>query len=188
MDKKTIREKILTERDTLNATKIHAFSANITKFLLASNEYKTAKNIFIFINFGSEVITKDIILDAFKENKTVAIPFTYNKPRKMIASKISSLDELVEGKYGILSVDENKIIEVPKEEIDLVIVPSVAFDREGYRVGYGGGYYDRFLEDIPKVKKIGIAFDLQIVNEVPRESFDISVDKVITEKEIIYVK
>lgn len=188
MDKKTIRKNILTKRDLLDTSEIEAFSSNIAKTLIESNEYKNAKNIFIFVSFGSEVDTNSIILDAFKEKKSVSIPFTYNNPRRMIASKISSLNELIEGKYGIFTVDEKNLIEVPKEKIDLVVVPSVAFDRYGYRVGYGGGYYDRFLEDIPNVIKIGIAFDLQIVDEVPKENFDISVDKIITEKEVINVK
>jgi len=108
----------------------------------------------------------------------------------MKPSIIKNFDELEPGYYNILTPKQEFIRYIDPSEIDLVIVPGAVFDREGYRVGYGGGYYDKFLSSkIRKdISKIAIAFDLQIVDKVPREEHDISVDYIITEKEIIKCK
>ena len=105
----------------------------------------------------------------------------------MKPSQLLSFDELEPGYYGILTPKKEFIRYIDPKEIDLIIVPGAAFDRQGYRVGFGGGYYDRFLTDL-NCMKISIAFGLQIVDKVPREGHDLPVDMIITEKETINIK
>ena len=103
----------------------------------------------------------------------------------MKAVKINSLDELIVDNYGILEpkyVDKNNI----GDNFDLIIMPGVAFDRCGNRIGYGGGYYDKYLLNIKEdIKKIALAYDIQVIDDIHREKHDIKVDCIITEKEIV---
>ena len=139
-------------------------------------EYKKAKTVSFFVSFGSEVDTHDMIKEALKE-KEVCVPVVQGD--YIALSKINGLGDLdKEGKYGIL--EPSSIIEIDKELVDLIIVPGVAFDKKGYRIGYGRGYYDKLLKEF-NGKTIGLAFSLQIVNKIPKEEHDIRVDKVITE-------
>jgi 5-formyltetrahydrofolate cyclo-ligase len=104
----------------------------------------------------------------------------------LLVSELTSFGELRDGFYGIKEPMEEYVRPTSSEQLDLIIVPAVAYDRRGYRIGYGGGYYDRFLSSLDKdIVTIGIAFDIQIVGEVPVQPFDIPVDMVITESGII---
>lgn len=150
------------------------------------DEYKNAKRIMCFVSNGSEVDTHPLIDRAILDGKSIVVPITVSKTKELLVSDLFSLEELEVGFYNI---------EVPKEEflrlvnpgtIDLVLVPGVALAKDGYRVGYGGGYYDRFLARLDSsVPKIALGFDLQVVDKVPTEHFDIPVDLIVTEKGII---
>lgn len=144
--------------------------------------YKVSKNIFIFVSCKNEVDTHELIIDALKKGKTVAVPVILSLSEGMIAVIINSLNELKENKYGILepTLIENRIMN--PEEIDLVILPGAAFDKEGGRVGYGAGMYDKYLVNLsPGVQKIAIGYDFQLLESVPMESQDIRVDEVVTD-------
>ena len=103
-------------------------------------------------------------------------------------SLLKSFKELEPGFFNILTPKKEFQRFIDPQEIDLVIVPGVAFKKDGYRVGYGGGYYDRFLSKIPDVPTIAIAFSLQMVDDLPSDSFDIPVDYIYTEESIIVCK
>ena len=116
------------------------------------------------------------------KNKIVAVPKLKNNG--FVACRINDFDELnFRNKYNILE-PENYNKKIDKNKIDLVIVPCVVFDRNGYRCGYGKGYYDVFLSGM-KPKTIGLAFNVQVVDTIPMEEHDVKLDKIITEKEII---
>ena len=186
MNKRLLRTEILTKRSLLTQEKIQEYSNKIQNTLYEMDEYKNAKRIMCFVSNGSEVDTHPLIDRAILDGKSIVVPITVSKTKELLVSDLFSLEELEVGFYNI---------EVPKEEflrlvnpgtIDLVLVPGVALAKDGYRVGYGGGYYDRFLAKLDSsVPKIALGFDLQVVDKVPTEHFDIPVDLIVTEKGII---
>lgn len=188
MEKKIIRKEILNKRKSLEENQHKIFSDNIINSILNSSHYKDAKTIMTFISFSDEVDTHDFIKKSIKIGKKIVVPITFPETKELKPSEVKDFNELELGYYDILTPKEEFIRYIDPREIDLVIVPGVAFDRSGYRVGYGGGYYDRFLSKLPNVVKIAIAFDLQIMDKVPREDFDIPVDYIFTETEIINCK
>ncbi len=190
MDKKNLRKEILTKRAELVKYGKFSLSKKVIENLVNTEYYKDAKNIMTFISFGSEIDTHQFIKEAIEEGKNIFVPVTFHESREMKPSLLKSFDELENGYFNILTPKEEFIRYIDPLEIDLVIVPGAVFDRRGYRIGYGGGFYDRFLSSkIRKdTSKIAIAFELQIVDNVPTEDYDIPVDFIVTENEIIDCK
>ena len=185
MRKKTIRNLILENRSKLGKDIHKTYSESIVDKIFLSSIYKNANVIMTFVSFGTEVNTHNFIKKSISDGKRIAVPITFPKTREIKASEIFDFNELEVGFYNILTPKDEYVRYINPEEIDLAIVPGLAFDRKGYRVGYGGGYYDRFLSQYSHIIKLGIAFDLQIIDEVPKNDFDIPVDMIFTEKEII---
>ncbi|QEK11485.1 5-formyltetrahydrofolate cyclo-ligase [Crassaminicella thermophila] len=188
--KKIIREEILKKRKALSSNEITRKSDKIFHKLKTFPSYQNAENVMVYLDFRNEVKTNKIIDDLLEENKNVLIPISIPKTREMILSQLlDPKKELVKGTYGILEPKKEYIRKVNPEIVDLIIVPGVAFDPRGYRIGYGGGYYDRFLDKISKnVLSIALAFDLQIIDNIPNDSFDKPVDYIITETKIFSCK
>ena len=186
MNKKNLREKILSERSLLTKETIDEYSKKIIERLKNLDEYKNAKRIMSFVSMGTEVDTHPLIEQAIEEGKSIVVPITVNETRQLLLSDLYSLSELEVADFNIEIPKKEFIRLVQPETVDLVLVPGVVFAKNGYRVGYGGGYYDRFLAKLdPSVPKISLGFDFQIVDKVPIESFDIPVDSIITEKRIV---
>ena len=186
-DKKALRKEILTKRSILDAVEKEEKDRKILDRFYDSNYYREAKNIFIYISYDSEINTKGIIKKALRDNKKIYVPRTEFKTRLMDAVEITSLNNLIESEYGILepSVEEPHI---DPNEIDLIVVPGVAFDRNGGRMGYGAGFYDRYFKKInednmKKVIKLALAYDFQILEKIPMNEQDVPVNYIITEKE-----
>jgi 5-formyltetrahydrofolate cyclo-ligase len=181
IDKNYIREKIKMKRNSLSNIERKALDDIISQKVLSSREYREARNLFIFVSFGTEVDTHRIIKRALKDGKNVSVPKTISRERGMAAVRIRRFDELKIGAYGILE-PENMDSRVKESAIDLCYVPGIAFDRSGGRVGYGGVYYDRFLKLTGSdSKKIALAYSFQILDKVPREEHDILVDSIISD-------
>jgi 5-formyltetrahydrofolate cyclo-ligase len=140
--------------------------------------YKAARNIMAYSSVKSEVETGPLIEKMLSDGKTVILPVSVPETKEIIPVKIESAEELRKGTYGISEpVKKNQIFN--KNTIDLIIVPAVAYDAENYRIGYGAGYYDRFLKDF-KGLKIGFCFDELFYNgKFPITVWDIPVDEVI---------
>ncbi len=187
MIKKTIRDHILDKRSKLGKYNHESASKNIINKLYESTLYKNANIIMTFVSFGYEVNTHKFIKDSINNGKRIVVPITLPKTKEIRPSEILDFAELEVGFYNILTPKKEFIRYIDPKEIDLAIIPGLAFDRDGYRVGYGGGYYDRFLSKYTDIIKLAIAFDLQLIDKVPREDFDIPVDFIYTEKEIISV-
>ncbi|MBF8983376.1 5-formyltetrahydrofolate cyclo-ligase [Lutibacter sp. B2] len=185
--KKQLRSEILNERKNLPIPIVSEKSGKISELLKSMNLYKNAQSVMVYIDFRNEVKTNDIINDLLSKNKRVVIPISIPETREMILSQLLNPGkELTKGTYGILEPKKEYIREVNPETIDLILVPGVAFDEEGYRLGYGGGYYDRFLDKLTKnIPSIALAFDLQIMEKVPRDVHDHAVDSIVTESRII---
>lgn len=188
--KKNIRQQVLNARKQLASQTQTEKSKMIFNRLREFDPYKTAKNIMVYIDFRNEVKTDFIIDDLIASNKKVIIPICVPKTKDLILSQLlDPAKELAEGTFGVLEPKKEYIRKVDPASIDLVIVPGVAFDRQGYRIGYGAGYYDRFFQKLPKpVPSVAIAFDLQIIDKVPADDFDYPVDYIITETETITCK
>lgn len=181
-NKKNIRKSIIAKRD-LKKEENSLKDSKIFNNLVSLNSYKRAKKVFVYIGFGSEINTKSLIEIMLKEGKEVFVPKVLEE--EMIALKITSLNNLIESKFKILEPVGEKS-DIDGEEFDLIIMPGVAFDRSGNRIGYGKGYYDKYLKDIKSdIKKIALAYELQLIEEIETEEHDLKVDSIITENEII---
>ena len=180
-----IRKRVLQARNAMTAEEIAAGSRTIVKRLVELEEILRASTLMVYLAFGSEVLTDGLILWAWDEGKRVVVPLCRPASREMTACRIDGFDELERGHYGIREPKAGAIRPVPPGEIGAVVVPAVAFDRQGYRVGYGGGYYDRFLPGARQAARIGVAFACQIVPAVPVGPHDVTVDRIVTEEEII---
>lgn len=151
----------------------------ICKKVINCPEVQKAGNVFCYISVNDETDTSKIIEWLFEKGKTVTVPLCLEKG-KMIAVKINSFEDLKEGMYGIPEPVSH--LEYDKNKLDLIIVPGLAFDKSGYRLGYGGGYYDRFMAEA-KAFKLGICRSCQLTDSLPFDEFDIKADMVITERD-----
>lgn len=161
---------------------IRADSDKICDAFLALPEYKKADCVFAYMDCKNEVETKKVIEQCWKDKKTVAVPKVFGEIMRYYA--ITSYEDLEEGYFGIREPKSEELEEVIQEN-GLMILPGVAFDEARHRVGYGGGFYDRYLEQHPDMKKIAFAFEFQVFPKVPFETFDRQPEKIITEKRII---
>lgn len=180
-EKKDIRNQILTKRLGITQEELMNKSQKICNSFLALPQYQDADLLYIYMDFKNEVVTKQIIVDAHRKGKKVAIPkvvkdqiiFYYLEPNDR---------ELKEGYFGIR---EPEIAKPVKDNSGIMVVPGIAFDEEGYRVGYGKGYYDRYLQDNEVAQKISLVLELQLIKQVPYDAYDIPVDLIITEQRVI---
>lgn len=177
-DKKKVRKKIKTSLEQLTDEKRVEYTKQISTKLFDLNEWKQAKLIGITISIPPEVPTLHIIEQAWSEGKEVAIPKCYPEDKTMLFKKITTFDQLESVYSGLLEPVENTVKAIP-EDIDLLIVPGLAFSRDGYRLGFGGGYYDRFLSSY-KGSTVSLAFECQLIDELPTELHDIPVHLVVT--------
>ncbi|MBS4023832.1 MAG: 5-formyltetrahydrofolate cyclo-ligase [Dethiobacter sp.] len=186
-DKKLIRKEVLTRRDLLSWDEVRAHSRQIALQLYSLPEFVQAATVMFFLNFNKEVQTLEMVPAALACGKRVVAPKTVHRERRMILSEILNIDEdVAPGLWGIPEPKPDKIRPVDVSDIDFVLVPGVAFDEKGNRLGYGGGYYDRFFEELRAcVPLVAATFELQILPGIPVASWDRRVDIVITEKRII---
>lgn len=179
-EKKKIRELIDNKRSALKPEVKEAFDEIIFNKIIESSEYKNSKTILVYVSFNGEVDTHKFIQYALKDHKKVCVPKIVSKKEGMKAIEISEFEDLKTGSYGILEpASFNR--EIDEESINLVIVPGVAFDLKGGRIGYGGAFYDRFLKNISKdTFKVAIAYDFQILKNIPMEVHDEKIHRIIT--------
>lgn len=183
--KDNMRKEMTKKRKEFVSSNKYKFDKSILENLIETNEFKNANTVFVYVSYNNEVDTHEIIKECIKDGKKVCVPKVISKIEGMKAIEIRAFDELKPGAYGILEPTSfDKCLY--EEDIDLILLPGLAFDNNGGRLGYGGGFYDKFLRKTSKhSKKIGLAYDIQIVNNVPREDFDEKVNMVITDKKII---
>lgn len=187
MRKESIRKRILSLRNRQPLYQAMNKSFRIQKRLFTSPEFVKAKTILFYVATKDEVKTESMIKKAIEYGKRVVVPISNVKKKTLSLSELRSFnEELKPGAFNILEPKEEFIRPVSPEEIDLVIVPGVAFDEKGNRIGYGMGFYDRFLKTVRKdTPVIGLAYNFQIVDEIPIDDKDVTVDKVVTEERIV---
>ena len=185
MDKKLLRKTMIEKRDAVDILDRQKADKEIKNTLINEEFYYMSKNIFIYVGFGSEINTSIYIKKFLDDGKKIYVPKIKKASRIMEAVEINGLEDLMENRFGILEPgDENQ--GVKKEILDLIILPGVAFDEKGGRLGYGGGYYDTFLQDtLSGITKVALAYDFQIIDLIPLEDHDMKADYIITEKRSI---
>ena len=184
--KKNFRTAALRARDALSQQQRKLKSSLIQDRVYSMPVVQAVSSFFIYVSFASEVETHSLIRLLLGEGKHVSVPLVDRASKHMTASLIKSIEhDLAPGCFGILEPAPGCLCPVKAKTIDVVIVPGVAFTTDGFRIGYGGGYYDRFLKNCPAVT-IGIAFDMQVVEQIPYDArWDVPLDYVVTESRII---
>ncbi len=179
--KDLIRRRLLTIRK--NYKYKAEDSIQITRKILLLPEFRKSKTVLLYYPHKNEVDTRFLIHYLLKENKKfIFLPKVYKNQLKII--KLTSVSQL---KRGFAGIKEPEGTEVSPNLIDIAIIPAIAFDLYGYRLGYGSGFYDRFLAG-SKMFKVGVAFDFQIMDKLPYDKHDIPVDLIITPTRIIKPK
>lgn len=179
--KKLLRAEIIKKRQNMTEMEFKKYSFEVFNNIINWQLFKDKNNLMFYYSFRNEVDTLEIIEECFRCGKNVFLPKTIKETTTILPCKIDSILDLEKGEYGIMEPPQRKIF--PKNDIDIVFVPGVAFDRKGYRIGYGAGYYDRFLRDYKGIK-VGICFEFQVMENVFQEEHDVSMDYLITERGI----
>ena len=150
--------------------------------LFNEKAFEEAKVVMFYVSLKDEVNTMSMIDEAIKIGKRVCVPVIIKEEKRLIAGEIKNrIADLERQHFGIYQPKAGHVKEVPLEDIDLIIVPGIAFDKKNVRLGRGHGYYDRFLCAVPnKTRTVGLAFDFQVVEDLPKDSHDIPVWKTIT--------
>lgn len=174
-DKKSLRKSIAAQKKQLSAERIEKASEKLAKQLSESEQWRSAQSIYIYLSYNNEVRTDGLVKLALSQGKKLAAPLC-ESAGEMSFRLINSLDEVSEGYMGIR--EPSKDAPIAQDEHALVVMPGLAFDREGGRMGYGGGYYDRFLEKEPQHPTAALCFDFQLVDKVPSDEHDVPVDRV----------
>ena len=177
-EKRLIRKQIFAARKQCSDAQVEEWSHQITDQVLKLSEFVKAKHILAYADYNHEVMTRYIIEEAWKAGKEVAVPKVVGKD--MVFYRLTDFSQLEPGYFGIPEPVRGEIV---KWEDALMVMPGVAFDPENNRVGYGGGFYDKYLEKHPNLHAIAIAFELQMYRDLPFEEHDIKPEKVVTEKQ-----
>lgn len=179
MAKRQLRNLLLTSLKKQTKQQREYKSKSIERKLLKQEEFIKAKKIMFYLAFDGEVKTKDMINKAREFGKEIYIPLCDTKRRILRPCFLSKDSKLKKGPYQALEPEVK--VNLSFKKLDLVIVPALAFDKSGNRLGRGKGYYDRFLKKIiSRIDTIGLAFDFQILPALPVEHTDIPVDKVLS--------
>lgn len=180
--KAAIRKKILLRLKNQKEEERQSKSLLIKNKLFRLSVFRKAKIVMFYISKDGEVNTIPMIKGAIQKGKKVAVPLTLTNEKELAVSLISGNDkELEMGPWGIKQPKKSSIRPINLKKIDLVVVPALAFDHQRNRLGRGGGYYDRFLKKLPEsISTIGLAFDFQILGNLPQSSHDVKVKRLLT--------
>jgi len=176
MDKKELRKKYTKVRAEVEDKDLK--DKLIRKNLRELDLYKKARSVFVFISYRSEVDTKGIIDDILADGKKLLVPLV--KGSEMIAVEVKGIDDLEPNKMGILEPKDGEEV----TEVDLTLTPGLAFDKAGYRLGYGGGYYDKFFSKVDTIR-MGIGYYDQFVESLVHEDYDKPLEYLLTDRGLI---
>ena len=183
--KERLRKRVLAVRMGLDRGQVEVSGQAILERVLGLEAYRRAKLVHTYVSSKeNEVDTRALICTCLKQGKCVAVPVVMPGTQTLAHALINGLDQLVVGPWGLAQPDPAAATWLPAEaRIDLVVVPGLAFDRRGHRIGWGGGYYDRFLAQVQTVK-IGLCYDALVLDCIPGEPHDVPVDLVVAETAI----
>lgn len=182
-EKETIRNQLIGERDALSPEQVAADSAKVHERLEAIPLYRETPAILSYVEKGNEVRTRPIIARALERQQAVVIPLVSRENQESAPelqwSRLYSLEDLAPGPFGVPEPRHDRREPVIPPIHAVVLVPGVAFARNGHRLGYGAGYFDRFLVNHPG-PSIGLAYDFQVLDRLPAEPRDVPVDVIVT--------
>ena len=188
VDRNSLRKDRLAARDLMEPALRKEKSRRICALLKAHPVVTDADHLFVYVDFRSEVETMELIRQLIAAGKTISVPVTLLEESRLQAVRLTDPDtQLIPGCYDIPepTPDQIAIATVDPATIDTVLIPGSVFDTGGGRLGYGGGFYDRFLtESAPRAARVGVAFELQLVDQVPMEPHDQYMDVLVTEQQI----
>ena len=175
MDKKELRKKIREQKRAMTAAEIEERSRKLGELFLGSEAYRSAKSIYGYLPYNQEVRTVSMLEQAQKDGKRVAVPKCYGDEMRFIW-----LDDLTAVEKGYAGIPE-PVADGPvaDDETALVLMPGMAFDPQGHRIGYGGGFYDKFLAQEPNHPTLALCYEFQMLPYLETEEFDIPVDTVL---------
>lgn len=184
LDKNELRRLLKALRKSLSVNQRAEYNERIFQQVIGLPSYKKATWVYCYITTQSEVDCVPIIQQAFKDGKRVAVPKVEKDGMEFY--EIKSLEECLEGNFHILEPITNRKVQPEEGKKTLILVPGLAYDYEMNRMGYGKGYYDRYFHKYGEsnFERIAIAYDLQIVKEIPSDPLDVRVEKIITEYKI----
>lgn len=183
-NKKALRASIKQKRRALSIEYRQQASRKMQAELTRLPCYQAAEYIMLYMAMQDEVQLDELIAMVLKDGKKAVIPLVTGAGL-MEAVELSDMADLVPDKYGIKTVSEEKRRLIAPDKIDLIIVPGVAFDKAGHRLGMGGGFYDRFMLRASRAVRAALAYDCQLLVSVPAQVHDLTVDYIITEKQNI---
>ena len=169
----------------MDTEELAQLSSRVEENLHSLPEYKASRLLISYCAKGDEVQTKHIIEAALEEGKRVAVVVTDTRSKTLSFSEIRSFEELAPGAFGILEPKPGKLRPVAVGEADIILVPLVAWDEKGHRLGYGAGYFDRALAGTRRTTKIGLGLELQRLRDVPETRRDVPLDVIVTEKRVV---
>lgn len=186
--KKSIRKELLYRLRKLDSIKCAVDSQTVVERILALPAYQQAERVMLYLNMPGEVSLDGVATDALRQGKKVYVPVCLGKeqPSIMEAGRLMRLDAVVQGPLSIRTLAPGYTGVLPSS-LDLVLIPGVAFDEQGHRLGRGAGYYDRFLGKINILKRYGIAWEYQLMPTVPIDEHDKLMGTIITEQRRITI-
>lgn len=175
MDKTALRKEIREKKRAMSPQQIASASQDLARQFFATDYYRQAKTLYGYLPYNQEVRTEQILLQALRDGKKVAVPKVYGDTMRFIF--VEDLNGVEKGYAGIPEpvADEP----VAQDENALVLMPGLAFDAEGHRIGYGGGFYDKFLSAEPVHPTVALCYDFQMLSKLETEEFDVPVDLVL---------
>jgi len=187
--KNTLRKQVLERRDAMTAQEHHASTADLLMHLSSLPEWKKAKTVLLYLGIKTEFDPTPFVEAALSMEKTVALPRILKSEHRLEIRQVQSLDQdLVSGVWGLREPDPQVCPEMEPNLLDFVLVPGVAFDLQGNRMGYGAGFYDRLLSNpLLTAPRVSAFFSEQLVDQVPHEPHDLPVDILVMPNQIVRV-
>lgn len=181
-EKNILRKKYKAFRSAMLPDEKRTFDENIFRRIISLPEYQSCSLILTYVSTETETDTLCLIRKSFDDGKTVAVPRSVDKDGNMTFHEIHSFNDLKKGYFGISEPDPEKCREIIAFDGGMCIVPALSYDKQGYRIGYGKGFYDRFFAAHEDILKVGICYSEFMETSLPHDKFDVPADIVITEK------
>lgn len=184
--KNELRKKYLELRKNMSPTARMMKSSRIAENLRELKAYQNAKTVMFFATYGTEIFSEMMMNHAWQDGKKIVLPKANMEDGTILAAVVNSIEtDLEHCAYGIREPKMSVCKEIQPAKIDLVIVPGIVFDEKGNRIGYGKGYYDRWLRKFQRAKRVGVCFDFQMAKSIPQTETDTPAGMVITDSKVV---